>query len=148
MDLYIVDTNVLYSAILKPNNRIAKFILESEDYNVRLLAPSYLKSEILKYRGSIQSISGYNDYEFEFVKNQLFKQIRFIDDEIIPFEEWVKALRLVRDIDIDDVNFVALNNYLDKIFWTGDKRLFDGLISKGYKNIVTFDFIKEKYNLS
>ncbi|MEM6769586.1 MAG: PIN domain-containing protein [Bacteroidota bacterium] len=147
MDIYIVDTNLLYSSILKPNNRIASFILEADRYDVRLFAPKYLEVEIARYKPSIQQASGYSDQEFEVVKNQLFSSITFIDDDIIPFEEWVKALRTVRDIDVNDVNFVALNNYLDKLLWTGHKKLYEGLRQKGYPNVVMFDFIKEKYGL-
>ena len=45
---------------------------------------------------------------------------------MIPFEEWIKALRLVRDIDKDDINFVALNNFINQILWTGDTGLYNG----------------------
>ncbi|PHI18022.1 hypothetical protein CEQ90_20105 [Lewinellaceae bacterium SD302] len=147
MDIYIVDTNLLYSSILKPNNKIARFIVDSSSFNVKLLAPQYLVSEILKYKESIKNASNYTDIEFEFVKNELFKSIKFIDDDIIPFEEWIKAMRIVRDIDSNDVNFVALNSFLDKTLWTGDMKLYKGLKAKGYENVVTFNQIKEKYNL-
>ncbi|MEZ4987734.1 MAG: PIN domain-containing protein [Saprospiraceae bacterium] len=116
MDIYIVDTNLLYSAILKPNNKIAKFILDSSTYGVRLIAPKYLESEIARYKVEIQKSGGYSDADFEVVKSQLFKSIIFIDDSVIPFEQWINAMRIVRDIDPDDVNFIALNNFLDKVF--------------------------------
>lgn len=124
MDTYVVDTNLLYSSILKPGNKIAKFIVESANYNVKLLSPQYMQAEILKYSKDIQETSGYSDADFEIVKRQFFGSIKFIDDDIIPFQEWIKALRIVRDIDVNDVSFVALNDYLDKVLWTGDKRLF------------------------
>lgn len=94
MDIYIVDTNLLYSSILKPNNRIAKFILEASGYGVRLYAPKYLEAEIIRYKASIQSVSGYNDDEFEVVKNQLFAAITFIDDAVIPTKSGLKHCEL------------------------------------------------------
>ena len=58
---------------------------------------------------------------------QVFSCIKFISEEIIPFEVWQKALRLVRDVDIDDIAFVALSEYEGVKLWTGDKELITGL---------------------
>ena len=148
MDIYIVYTNLLYSAILKPNSRIARFILNSDTFDVKLYAPRYLEVEIARYKELIQSLSGYNENDFLQVKSQLFTALRFIDDGAIPFDEWIHALRLVRDIDVDDVNFVALASFTGKLLWTGDKKLYEGLRAKGYQNVVMFNYLKEKHNLT
>ena len=51
-----------------------------------------------------------------------------------------KAVQLTHDIDIDDVDFVALTLYLKGNLWTGDKELYNGLKSKQFKKIFnTFD---------
>jgi len=43
--------------------------------------------------------------------------------------------------------FVALNEYLDEFLWTGDKKLYEGLIKKGYGKVVNFNMIKELFDL-
>ncbi|MCF8247313.1 MAG: hypothetical protein K9J37_19850 [Saprospiraceae bacterium] len=45
---------------------------------------------------------------------------------------------LVREVDIDDIAFVTLNNYLDANLWTGDKLLLNHLrFQKGYSKCLT-----------
>lgn len=43
-------------------------------------------------------------------------------------------MRLVRNIDPDDVTFVALTNYMGETLWTGDNQLYKGLKKLGYKS--------------
>ena len=147
MDIYIVDTNLLFSCFLNIDSEISQFIISCEDYSVRLYAPTYLAVEIDRHKSKIIEYTGYTEAEFIQVKEEIFRIVTFIADELIPFEEWVKALRLVKDIDVDDVSFVALNNFLDKEFWTGDVKLYRGLKAKGYQNIVNFQELKLRYNL-
>jgi len=52
--------------------------------------------------------------EVNLIIDKIHEHIKFINDEIIPFEEFVKAMRLVRYIDTDDVTFIALTNYMDE----------------------------------
>lgn len=146
MDIYIVDTNVLFSAMISPNNDIARFILSKAEYGITFYAPKYLLGEINRHKKRIKEIAGINEEEFQVVSNKIYQEIIFVEDTIIPFEEWVNALRIVRDIDPDDAAFVALNNLMNETFWTGDIKLYNGLIEKGYNRVVTFKQLREKYN--
>jgi predicted nucleic acid-binding protein len=67
----------------------------------------------------------------------VYKQVDFFSESTIPFEFWQKAADFVRDIDMDDITFVALSLFLDIKLWTGDKLLIGGLTKKGFKNIIT-----------
>ena len=67
----------------------------------------------------------------------IYKQVDFFSESTIPFEFWQKAADLVRDIDMDDIPFVALALFLDLKLWTGDKLLIGGLTKKGFTNILT-----------
>ena len=73
------------------------------------------------------TISSLSQVQIEQSIEQVFSCIKFISEEIIPFEVWQKALRLVRDVDIDDIAFVALSEYEGVKLWTGDKELITGL---------------------
>ena len=148
MDIYIIDTNLLYSAFLNIDSQISQFIISAPAYGVSLYAPRYLEYEISKHRTKIQLYAGYSDAHFARIKQTLFGRVTFIDDDVIPFEEWVIALRLVRNIDPEDVNFVALANFSAETLWTGDRKLYEGLRAKGFERIVMFDEIKQRYGLS
>ncbi|MBA7514289.1 hypothetical protein ES705_06314 [subsurface metagenome] len=41
--------------------------------------------------------------------------------------------------DLNDIVFVALNEYQKSILWTGDKVLINGLNSIGYDKVITTD---------
>jgi predicted nucleic acid-binding protein len=51
----------------------------------------------------------------------------------------LKAANLVRDIDMNDIAFVALAEFKSVKLWTGDKELMRGLARKGYTDFVTID---------
>jgi predicted nucleic acid-binding protein len=51
----------------------------------------------------------------------------------------MKASNLVRDIDMDDIAFVTLAEFLGIKLWTGDRALMKGLARKGYSNFITTD---------
>jgi len=67
--------------------------LKSADYNLSLYAPKYLKSEIAKHFHKILSISSLTEDEVNLLINKIYGYISFIDDKIIPFDEYVKAMR-------------------------------------------------------
>ena len=53
----------------------------------------------------------------------------------------------MRDIDIDDLVFVALSAYLDEFLWTGDHKLYEGLINKGYQKVINFKGVVQLLDL-
>ena len=147
MDIYVVDANLLFSAILNDKSRIGTFIQSSKRYGVALYAPEILRTEIYNHRNKIIEISGYTETEYTYVRDKLYKHIEFVEDSLIPFDEFIRAMRVVRDIDPDDIHFVALTNYLNKTLWTGDVRLYRGLKAWGYDRVVMFKELCDKYDL-
>ena len=99
--------------------------------------------EINKHIIKLHSLSGKSEEDLMKIIYRVYTKIIFIEDAEIPYEFWVKAAPLVREIDMDDLPFVALNEYLNGHLWTGDKKLMNGLIERGYhKCIDTQDIIK------
>jgi predicted nucleic acid-binding protein len=144
---YVIDTNVIFSAALNLNSGIGRFILKVREYKIQLYAPKYLKVEIDKHLQKIVEKSQLSPEEVGISLSQIYSNITFIEDKIIPFEEHVKALRLVRNIDPDDVTFVALANYMDEKLWTGDSKLYQGLRSLGYENVVNFEDLRKAHDI-
>jgi len=71
-------------------------------------------------------------------------RITFTDVATIPSKYVVKANAVVKDIDEDDLDFVALHFYKKHKLWTGDKKLINGLKAKGYDICITTDQLKQK----
>jgi predicted nucleic acid-binding protein len=61
----------------------------------------------------------------------IYKNIVFISEQQIPSQYRINAYELVKDIDVKDVAFIALNEFQKSILWTGDKILINGLKRKG-----------------
>lgn len=147
MDIYIVDANLIFSSILNLKSGISNFIQNKEEYGIDFYAPEILKVEISNHHSDLLRAGRLSDAEVVYARDHIYNFITFIDDDVIPFEEYIKAMRIVRDIDPDDVNFVALNNYLNKVLWTGDLKLYRGLKEKGYDKVVIFEDLKKMYNV-
>ena len=46
---------------------------------------------------------------------------------------------MCQDIDIDDTIFVAVSDFMKGILWTGNLKLLNGLIEKGFMNLIKTD---------
>jgi predicted nucleic acid-binding protein len=132
----VVDSNIVFSAMLNPESSIGDIILNSQD-TFSFYACEYLREEINDHKDKIIKLTGYEEREYGEVEFLVYKQVDFFSESTIPFEFWQKAADLVRDIDMDDITFVALSLFLDIKLWTGDKLLIGGLTKKGFKNIIT-----------
>jgi len=140
MQKIVVDTNIVFSAILNTNNNIADLLLNSTDV-FEFYSANYLRIEIDRHKDKLSTISGLEIQKINEIKFQICQNINFISEELIPFEIWQKSVRIVRDVDMDDIAFVALNEYLDAMLWTGDKELIKGIQKKGYMKCYTTDEI-------
>ena len=132
----VLDSNIVFSAMLNPESSIGDIILNSQD-TFAFYACEYLREEINDHKDKIIKITGYDEHEYDEVAFLVYKQVDFFSESTIPFEYWQKAADLVRDVDMDDISYVALSLFLDIKLWTGDKLLISGLTKKGFKNIVT-----------
>lgn len=104
----VVDTNIVFSAILNTDNQLAKILLQPKS-RLDFYSTDQLFSELEKHKRKIKKLSGYSDEELEKVIQLITKRIRFINIKLIPKEANVKAEILTKDVDIDDTEFVALD---------------------------------------
>lgn len=135
----IVDTNIVFSAILNSQGKIGQLIINGSNffafYTVRLL-----KDEIWEHKDKILKISGLSSQQLTKSYETITKRITFVDENIISDKELLDAVDLVADIDENDALFVALTNHIKGKLWTGDKKLIAGLKKKRYlKTISTND---------
>jgi predicted nucleic acid-binding protein len=142
----VVDSNIIFSAILASQSNIGQLILFGSKY-FDYYSVDLLKQEIYRHKDKIQQITGYSDSQFLTIYNLLIAKIHFIDDIIIPDKDLNTAITLVSKIDADDVMFVALSNYLHCNLWTGDKHLIKGLKKEGFTRIISTKDLYETFLL-
>ncbi|MFN7119446.1 MAG: PIN domain-containing protein [Saprospiraceae bacterium] len=142
MKIIIVDTNIVFSAILNAQSNIGEILFNNNE-KLEFYSSEYLREEIDRHRARILELAKTTETQVNEVIFQVYKQISFISDQQIPFSIWAASAPLVRDIDMDDLPFVALTTYLDGKLWTGDVKLLNGLRAKGYHNCITTEELLE-----
>ena len=115
----IIDSNVLFSALIK-DSITRKIIL---DYDSLFLFPSYIFEEMEKHKKELFLKSGMDEDEFYTLLELILKKVLVIPNEMfVPYRK--EALSIVKDIDPDDVIFVACAlAYPSSIIWSDDKKL-------------------------
>lgn len=134
----IVDANIIFSAILNTDGKIGDVLLNSHTV-YDFIAPRFLKDEIKKYHEKILHISGYSNSELLEIEDKVYKPISFISEVHIPLSIRISSEHLVKDIDPKDVAYIAFAKYFRCKLWSGDKALRNGLLKKGYTNIINTD---------
>jgi predicted nucleic acid-binding protein len=131
----VVDTNIIFSALLNTNSTIGDLIFNS-DKHFEFYSCSYMRYEIKKHWGKLKKISKLSDIQLQESYNLILSKINFINEEIIPKETWLIAEAITINIDIDDTDFLALSKFLKASIWTGDKILYNGLKTNKFKKIL------------
>ena len=148
MKKIIVDTNIIFSCLLNSQGTIGDLIFNSENI-FYFYSNQYMRFEIRKHWNKLTNISKLTDLQLETAYEKMLTKLTFINEELIPQNDWEKAEILVKEIDLDDSDFVALTKYLKGILWTGDKPLYDGLKVKRFRTVYnTQDMIKLRNRLT
>lgn len=138
----VVDTNIVFSAILNSNSKISKIILQPRS-KLNFYSTDQLEHELAEHWSKLRKISTYSEIELHKVVTLLTSKIKFINVELIPQNVFIKAEKLTSGIDIDDTEFVALAEHIRGQLWTGDKALIKGLrLLKWDKTISTEELYK------
>lgn len=140
----VVDSNILFSAILNSQSRIGQVIINNSNF-FQFYSVLLLKEEIKLHKDKIRSITGFTNQQFLISFQKITSRIIFIEDILIPDEVISEAVDLVAGIDEKDSLFVALANYMNAKLWTGDKKLTSGLISKGYTRTISTNDIYDLF---
>jgi predicted nucleic acid-binding protein len=138
----IVDANIVFSAILNTNSRIADLLLNSQG-TFDFIAPDYLQTELRKYHNKISMISKMSIKEIEIVEFKITKPITFMSGIHIPEIKWIQAEDLAKNIDDKDIPYVAFSLFYKCKIWSGDKVLRKGLEHKGFKKIISTEELFE-----
>lgn len=110
--IIIVDTNIVFSAILNTKSVIGDILLNSSD-KFQFLSCHYLWEEIDNHWNKLLKVSKLEEHYLLESQRIIYKNVNFIDEAQISKEYRKRAFELVKDIDINDIAFVALNESLE-----------------------------------
>jgi predicted nucleic acid-binding protein len=103
-----------------------------DDNKIKFFAPEFTFIEIENVFDAIKKKSILPEKDLKIWFSSLKSRIQLINEYKIP-KRYVKlAIEIVKDVDEDDVFFIALHLFLKHKIWTLDKKLIKGVSSKGY----------------
>jgi len=123
----VVDTNIVFSALMNANNTMGEVLLNLQD-ELDFFAPELLRTELQRYTDKLRKASKLSEQQLEESATRILERIMFVSEELINQSTWTTAYNLTKDVDEDDTPFVALAYELVQNF---------GLVTKsqqlGYK---------------
>lgn len=132
----VVDANILISACLKINGRLANLIFTNTS-KINFVIPEFVLLEIKENEAKIYKSGKITRSEFN--QNLLFilSELIIIKDDEITDAIFKQSFELTENIDPKDTIFITLAISLDALLWTGDLKLLSGLKKKGFNKIIT-----------
>ncbi len=129
----VVDTNIVFSAILNSSSNIGK-ILVHHRHQFEFYSCEFLKDEIFSHRTKLLKLTKLDGESLDELIALSIKRIQFIDQRVLPAKDWNFAINLLTKIDLKDAPFLALTRHLRAKLWSGDKQLYKGLSQQGFQN--------------
>ena len=130
LDLVVVDTNVLFSLLLRGATTLRKRFLTGSA--PALHCPRFVFVELFKHKQRIEQATELNEEALLECLSELLARVHFVEEGAIPIGTWMEARRLCRDVGPKDAPFIALTLHLDGRLWTHDDQLKAGLKAKGF----------------
>jgi predicted nucleic acid-binding protein len=131
----LVDANIVFSGILNSDGKIGDLLINSPKY-FSFIAPEFLRHEIKSKHQRLHKISGMSMEQITEAEYYICRNITFISEDQIAEKHWIDASALVAGIDEDDIHYIAYSKQFRCKVWSGDKKLINGLLKKGFTNIV------------
>lgn len=130
----VVDTNIVFSAILNSNGLIGELLFNSED-QFEFYSSEFIIDELTKYKIKLQSLTKMSDEKIDISVHQVLKNVDLISSVAVSEIHWNRAYELASGVDEDDTPFLATAIGIEAVIWTGDKKLINGLRAKGFQDI-------------
>lgn len=127
--LIVIDTTMIFSLLLGKNEAMRDIFFDSKN---KFYSPNYIVAEIFEKKEKILRCSSLSELEVYELFYQLLEEITFVSENLITVENKARAFELCKDIDMDDIPFIALALQLNADSWTGDKKLKKHLKQIGF----------------
>jgi predicted nucleic acid-binding protein len=126
----IIDANRIFSELIAGNHRLRQAFSSQPDTD--FFCPKYVFVELFKHKERIAEKTDLKEPDLLSLLHSLIEKIHFFDEDAISIGSWAEAWRLCRDVDENDVAYVALTVELEGKLWTSDRELEIGLRKKGF----------------
>ncbi len=126
----VIDANRIFSELIAANHNLRRVFASQPE--TEFYCPKYVLVELFKHKERIAKATGLNEPELLALLHTLLEHIRFFDEDAISIGSWTEAWRMCRDVDENDVAYVALTLELNGDLWTSDRELEVGLRKKGF----------------
>jgi predicted nucleic acid-binding protein len=127
----VVDTNILFSALLRKKSRFAEVLLTSGH---RFYVNELVLTEIFKKKEKIVRLSHLSDEEVIELFYRLTRVLEFFKEDLVTPANRRSAYDLCKGIDEKDAPHVAITLELGGLLWTGDGTLKRGLRARGFSS--------------
>jgi predicted nucleic acid-binding protein len=101
----VVDTNVLFSALLRKSARFAEVLLTSDR---RFLINELVVVELFKHKEKIVRLSRLGDEDVVHLFYELLRELELYKEELVAPANRAKAAELCQDVDLTDAPRVAI----------------------------------------
>jgi len=132
----VIDTNIIFSALLNPSSKIGKIVINARNH-FQFYTSDFLKNELLKHRSKLLKLTKLSAPELDELEFLITRNIIFINESLLPVETIIETEKILENIDLNDTPFVALAKHIPAKLWTGDKVLTIGLQTKNFIDILT-----------
>ena len=102
----VVDANRIFSELIAGNHHLRRTFAREPD--TEFVCPKYVMVELFKHKERIVAATGLDETTLLALLHTLLDRIRFFDQDAISIGCWAEAWRLCRDVDENDVAYVAL----------------------------------------
>ena len=132
MRTIVVDTNILFSALLKESSLFARLILAGDE---QFVVNELVLTELFRHKEKIARLSQLHEDDVVLLYYKLIRSLELYKEELLSPRSRSKAYQLCKGIDETDAPHVAIALELDGWLWTGDKRLKRGLRERGFDRL-------------
>lgn len=114
----VADSNRIIASLIKDS--YSRRILFSRKFS--FFTVKFGLEEVMKYKPLIKKKAQIDENEFNSLMNKLMSKITVLSEKDISENSIDKAIEIMREIDVDDVVFIALSIELGNILiWSDDK---------------------------
>ena len=128
-DPVVIDTNILFSALLSRRSRFATALFSSKrDFYINEL----VLAELFRHKEKVVRLSKLRDDEIIQLYYRVLWRLTLFKEDLVTTENRRHAFDLCRGVDETDAPHVAITLELQGLLWTGDQTLRRGLQAKGF----------------